>query len=119
MRGARVAGETGLVNDVEQRKRPGVAFAGSVVPLVLLAAVVAAFRADYLAEAGWRGGEYAYAFIGIAVASIALGLVLKFLRPPWNSVGTGLVLAGTLGFVIVVVVFAVILVALSQWGSAT
>ncbi|MEU4766514.1 hypothetical protein AB0H12_24990 [Actinosynnema sp. NPDC023794] len=100
--------------DVEQRRRPGVAFAGFLVPFALQVAVVAAYRSRYFA--GWLGGEYAYAFIGVAIGSIVLGCVAKFFRPPWNSVGTGLVLAGVLGFVVVLVVFAVIVVALSRWG---
>jgi membrane protease YdiL (CAAX protease family) len=117
MRAAGVVGETGHVIDVEQRKRPGVAFAGFAAPFALQLAVVAAFRAGYFTDAGWRGGEYAYAFIGVAIGSIVLGCALKFARPPWNSVGTGMVLAGALGFLIVVAVFALFLVALSQWGS--
>ncbi|ROP36056.1 hypothetical protein [Saccharothrix texasensis] len=105
--------------EVERRKRPAVAFAGFLVPFAAQLAVPAAFRAEYFADAGWHGGEYAYAFIGVAVGSTVLGCAVKFLRPPWNSVGTGLVLAGTLGFVTVLVVFAVFLVALSQWASTT
>jgi hypothetical protein len=115
----RVVGETGPVTDVEQpiRKRPGVAFAGSLLPLALLLGVMLAFRANYFADLGWRGGEYAYAFIGVTVGSIVVGLVLKFFRPPRNSVGTGMVLGGTLGVLTVVAIIAVVLVALSQWGS--
>ncbi|MEV1118259.1 hypothetical protein AB0I91_24620 [Actinosynnema sp. NPDC049800] len=101
--------------DVEQRRRPGVAFAGFLVPFALQVAVVAAYRSWYFADLGWRGGEYAYAFIGVAIGSIVLGCAAKFFRPPWNSVGTGLVLAGVLGFVVVAVVFAAIIVA---WGLA-
>ena len=110
-------GETDPVIEVERRRRPGVAFAGFVVASALQVAVVVAYRAGYLADAGWRGGEYAYAFIGIAVGSIVLGGVLKLLGPPWRSVGTGVLLAGTVGFAIVVAVFVSVLVALSQWGS--
>ncbi|XVS67350.1 hypothetical protein ACQPYE_15210 [Actinosynnema sp. CA-299493] len=105
--------------DVERRKRPGVAFAGFLAPFAAQVAVLAAFQAGYFADAGWRGGEYAYAFIGVAVGSTVLGCVLKFFRPPWNSVGTGLVLAGTLGFVVVLVAFAVFFAVLSQWASTT
>ena len=107
------------MTDVEQRKRPGAAFAGFLVPFALQVAVMAAYRGQHLADAGWRGGEYAYAFIGVAVGSTVLGCAFKFFRPPWNSVGTGLLLAGTLGFALVLVVFAVILFALSQWGATT
>jgi hypothetical protein len=108
------------VTDVEQRKRkrPGVALAGFVPPFALLLAVMRAYQAEYFADLGWHGGEYAYAFIGVAAASVVVGLVLKFLRPPWNSAGTGMVLAGTAGVVIVIVVIALVLVALSQWGSS-
>ncbi|MFJ6675015.1 hypothetical protein ACIQMJ_28265 [Actinosynnema sp. NPDC091369] len=103
--------------EVERRKRPGVAFAAFAVPVALQGAVVAAYRAGTFTGAGWRGGEYAYAFIGIAVGAIVLGCALKIARPPWNSVGTGLVLAGLFGFGVVVAIFVAILVALSQWGS--
>ncbi|MCE6998667.1 hypothetical protein LZG04_28295 [Saccharothrix sp. S26] len=102
--------------DVEQRKRPGVALAGFAVPFALQVAVVAAYQGRYLWDAGWRGGQYAYAFIGVAVGSIVLGCVLKFFRPPWRSVGTGLLLAGTFGFVAVFAVLALFLVAFSQWS---
>ncbi|TQM84915.1 hypothetical protein FHX81_7380 [Saccharothrix saharensis] len=117
MRRDGTAGQTGRVNDVEHRKRPGAAFAGFVVPAVLLVAVVAAYRTGYFADAGWRGGEYAYAFIGVAVGAIVLGSALKFLRPPWNSVGTGFLLAGLVGFGAVVAVFVLVLVALSRWQT--
>lgn len=93
------------------------AFAGYVVPVAMEVAVVAALRTGYFADAGWRGGEYAYAFIGIAVGSIVLGGVLKLLGPPWRSVGTGVLLAGTVGFAVVVAVFVSVLVALSRWGA--
>jgi hypothetical protein len=102
------------MTDVQQRKRPGMAFAGFAVPFALQLAVMAAFRAESFADAGWRGGEYAYAFIGVAVGSIVLGCALKLVRPPWNSVGTGAVLAGVLGFAIVIAVFALVLAAFSQ-----
>ena len=110
-------GETGRVTEVERRKRPGVAFAGFVAASAVQVAVVAAYQGGYLTDAGWRGGEYAYAFIGIAVGSIVLGGVLKLLGPPWRSVGTGVLLAGAGGFAVVVTVFVSFLVALSQWGS--
>ncbi|MEU4747060.1 hypothetical protein AB0G02_42285 [Actinosynnema sp. NPDC023658] len=108
------------MTDVERRnrRRPGVAFAGFVPPSALLLGVMIAYRTGLFADLGWRGGEYAYAFIGVAVGSVVLGLVLKFFRPPWNSVGTGMILGGTLGFVAVVVIIAVVLVALARWSTA-
>ncbi|MFD0201881.1 MULTISPECIES: hypothetical protein [Saccharothrix] len=103
--------------EVERRKRPGVAFAGFLVSFALQVALVAAFRTDYLADAGWQSGEYADAFIGIAAVSVVVGLVIKFFGPPWNSVGTGLVIAGTLGFVLLVAFVVWVLVAWSQMRS--
>lgn len=105
------------MTDLQQRKRPGMALAGFTVPFALQLAVMAAFRAGYFADAGWRGGEYAYAFIGVALGSIVVGCALKLARPPWNSVGTGAVLAGALGSAIVVTVFALVLVAFSRWSQ--
>ncbi|MEU4442357.1 hypothetical protein AB0K14_05970 [Actinosynnema sp. NPDC050801] len=104
------------MTDVEQRKRPGVAFAGFLVPFTLLSVVALAFRSEYFADIGWRGGEYAYAFIGVAVGAVVLGLVLKLLRPPWGSVGTGMVLGGTLGVVTVVALLVLVLAAWSRYG---
>lgn len=103
--------------DVEPRKRPRPTFAGFLLSFAAQAAVVAAYRTSYFADAGWQGGEYAYAFIGIAVGSIVLGCVLRFFRPPWSPVGTGLLLAGVLGFALVVTVFVLFLAAFSHWGS--
>lgn len=117
MRRAGPVGQTGRVIEVERRKRPGVAFAGFAVPVALQGAVVTAYRAGSFAGAGWRGGEYAYAFLGVAVGAIVLGCALKFARPPWNSVGTGFLLAGLFAFGVVVAIFVAVLVALSQWGS--
>lgn len=97
------------MEDLDQRrpKRPGVAFTGFLVPFALLLAMVAAYQAQSFDALGWRGGEYAYAFIGVAFGAVVVGAVLKAARPPWTSVGTGMILAGTLG-----VLFAIGLVVL-------
>ncbi|HKS47612.1 MAG TPA: hypothetical protein VJT49_21365 [Amycolatopsis sp.] len=97
-------------------KRPGVAFAGFMVPFVLLVLVVLAYTANFFADIGWHGGEYADAFLGVVIGAMVVGAVLKLLPPrlPWTSFGTGLLLAGTLGVVIIAVLCAVISIALSH-----
>ncbi|MFD7659341.1 hypothetical protein ACFV4N_35650 [Actinosynnema sp. NPDC059797] len=103
--------------DRRARRRPGVAFAGALVPVALFLAVVEAYSSAAFADLGRRGGEYGYAFTGVAVGSIVVGLALEFLRPPWNSVGTGLVVGGVLGLVAVVALFVTVLVSWSQLSS--
>jgi hypothetical protein len=102
--------------DQQKRKHPGVAFAGFVVPFVLLLSVVLAYKARYVAGIGWRGGEYAYAFIGVAIGAILVGCMVKLLqsKSPWNSVGSGMVIAGTLGVVITIAIIALFMIAFSQ-----
>lgn len=97
-------------------KRPGVAFAGFLLPCLLLSSVVLAYRSEYLAGLGWRGGEYAYAFLGVALGATLTGGLLKLLRrgSPWRSFGTGLLLGGTLGVVLTIVIIVLFVIALSQ-----
>ncbi|NUT53979.1 MAG: hypothetical protein HOV94_42830 [Saccharothrix sp.] len=104
------------MTDLDRRKRPGVVLASLLVPFAVLATLYTAYLRDSFASLGWHGGEYAYAFIGVAVGSIVLGLVLKFLRPPWDSVGTGLLIGGTVGVLAAIAVFVLFMIALSQWG---
>ncbi|WP_158853570.1 hypothetical protein [Saccharothrix deserti] len=109
------------MNDLDQRKRkrPGVAFAGFLVPCVLLSAVMLGYRSGYLAALGWRGGEYAYAFIGVAVGAVLVGCLLKLVRPPWNSFGTGMILGGVLGVLSTIAIFVLVMIALSRWGGVS
>ncbi|WP_447001833.1 hypothetical protein ACRAKI_18925 [Saccharothrix isguenensis] len=100
--------------DQRKRKRPGVAFAGSLVPIALLLAVMATHRAQAFDVLGWHGGEYAYLFIGIAFGAIVVGALLKTARPPWGSVGTGMILGGVLGVLIAIAVVALFLIAFSR-----
>jgi predicted membrane protein len=105
------------MDDLGRRKRPGVAFAGFLVPFALLLALVFGYQAGSFADFGWRGGQYAYAFIGVAFGAILVGCLLKLVRPPWNSFGTELILGGTLGVVSAIAIIVLILVALSRWTS--
>ncbi|GLY69899.1 hypothetical protein [Amycolatopsis taiwanensis] len=106
------------MNELDQRKpkRPGVAFAGFLVPVVLLGLVVLGLSRQVFWDTGWRAGEYAYAFAGIAIGAILVGCVLRILPPgsPWKSFGSGMVLGGTLGVVLTIVLGVVIMIAFSQ-----
>ncbi|MFD1152738.1 hypothetical protein [Saccharothrix hoggarensis] len=46
-----------------------------------------------------------------------MGTVLKAFRPPWNSVGTGVIIGGVLGVLLAVGLVVVVLVALRQWSQ--
>lgn len=102
------------MTETDARGRRGVAFAGFLVPSALLAFLALAYWQQYFAGLGWRGGEYAHAFIGVAVGAVLLGCLLKLLRPPWNSFGSGLVVGGLLGIVAVIAIVVLFLVAVSR-----
>lgn len=89
-------------------------FAGFLTPLLLLSSAVLAYRAQRFADIGWRGGEYARAFIGVAIGAILLGGLLRLLRPrsPWSSFGFGMVLAGVLGIAIAIAIMALFIATL-------
>ncbi|GGS46954.1 MULTISPECIES: hypothetical protein [Actinokineospora] len=102
--------------EIEERKRPGAVFAGFLAPFALLVATVLAFVEDVFADRGWRGGEYATAFVAVAVVSLVAGVLLKATAPqPWRSVGAGMVRAGLLGLVAAFAAVVVLLIALAQW----
>ncbi|SFQ99362.1 hypothetical protein SAMN04488564_101839 [Lentzea waywayandensis] len=89
--------------------------AGFATAFLLLVFTFVAFQNDALKSLGWQGGEYAYAFIFVALGSAVLGVVLKAVAPaPWRSAGTGLILAGTLGVVVVVALIIAFVYALSN-----
>lgn len=79
--------------------------AGFAVPFALLTAVVLGYRADFLGGVGWAGGEYAYAFVAVAIGAVVAGVVLQLVdrRSPWRRFGTGMLLGGGLGVVFVAV----------------
>ncbi|MCR3753848.1 hypothetical protein [Lentzea californiensis] len=86
--------------------------AGFATTTALLVLTFAAFQNGALESFGWQGGEYATAFVCITLGSTFAGIVLNLTAPaPWKSVGTGMILAGTLGGVVVIMLFFVI-----AWG---
>ncbi|MGW5055319.1 hypothetical protein [Actinokineospora sp. NPDC004072] len=100
------------MDDTYRQKRPGIAAAGFLAAVGLLALTVLAFRADLVA--GWRGGEYATLFLGVAMGSLLLGAGLRLGRPRWASFGSGLLIGGALGVVSAIAVVVAIAVAWSR-----
>ena len=106
------------MTDLDRReRRPGLAFAGFLGTSVLLLAVAVAADENRFADLGWTGGEYAYLVIGTAFGAIVLGCLAKPAGPPWNSVGTGLILAGVLGLLAVVAIIVLFLVTLGGFSA--
>ncbi|WP_431904990.1 hypothetical protein [Amycolatopsis thermoflava] len=96
-------------------RRPGVAFLGFALATGLLIAVMAALAGDVVA--GWHAGEYAYPFIGVTFGAIIGGSLCRLARPPWRSLGSGLLLGGALGFAALVAAGVVLYIGLRQWSS--
>ncbi|MFI9817722.1 hypothetical protein [Saccharothrix variisporea] len=101
------------MTEIDQRRLWGLG--GFLLPCALLVGLFLAYSSDTFGSWGWKGGEYAYAFIGVAVGAILLGCVLKlvWLESPRGALGTGLLLGGTLG---VVVVFAIVVLFFLAWS---
>ncbi|MEU0470150.1 hypothetical protein ABZ215_39655 [Amycolatopsis sp. NPDC006131] len=97
------------------RPRPGVAFLGFALATGLLIGVVVALARD--AITGWHAGEYTYAFIGVTFGAIIGGCLCRLARPPWRSLGSGLLLGGALGFAALVAAGVVLYIGLTQWSS--
>jgi hypothetical protein len=55
----------------------GAAFLGFTISAALLALTVGAYFNDSLSRLGWQGGEYAYAFVWIAIGSTVIGGVVR------------------------------------------
>src|SRR2546430_9108754 len=100
--------------DRRGRHRKGLALAGFMVPFALLVLVALGYERRFGSDIGWRGGEYACAFIGVASGSVLVGILLR-LRPqsPWQRFGTGLIVAGTLGVVCTVVIVVLVVIVMS------
>jgi hypothetical protein len=100
----------------EPRKRPGLTFLGFFVSLVLFVLVKVAYDHEWFAGLGWRGGEYAYLFIGVVLATPVVGLLVRAVldRSSWRSLGTGMVIGGTIGLVILLLVVVVFTVGMSR-----
>ncbi|HEX7307384.1 hypothetical protein [Lentzea sp.] len=86
--------------------------AGFATPAVLLVLTAAALLSDAL---GWQGGAYVVAFFWIAVASAVAGGLLRTTAPaPWRSAGSGMVLAGAAGAVLLLALVVAIAWSLSS-----
>lgn len=103
----------GGMTEIDRRRVLGLA--GFLLPCAVLVALCFAYSSNTFASWGWKGGEYAYAFIGVAVGAILLGCVVKLvgLDKPGGAFGTGLVLGGTLG---VLVVVALVVLFVAAWS---
>lgn len=87
---------------------------GFFAPVTLLVLVLVAYTNGYIA--GWKGGEYAYAFVIVAVGAALVGGVLRLVAPQTRlrSFGMGMFLGGTLGVLITIAVVALLTAALSN-----
>ncbi|MFD9700798.1 hypothetical protein [Lentzea sp. NPDC059081] len=87
--------------------------AGFATPAVLLVLTAAALVDGTF---GWRGGAYLLAFFWIALGSAVAGGLVRVAAPDsWRSAGSGMVLAGTTGVVLFVVLVGAFLWALSTF----
>lgn len=86
---------------------------GFLTPVTLLVLVMVAYTSGYVA--GWEGGEYAYAFVIVAVGAALVGGVLRLVAPQTRlgSFGMGMFLGGTLGVLVTIVIVVVLTAALS------
>lgn len=75
--------------------------AGFCVPVVLLVAVVTAFANRAMWGAGWRGGEWLYAFVGISLGALVAGSVARWFlsRTRWAAFAVGVAYGGLFGVV--------------------
>ncbi|GGN03502.1 hypothetical protein GCM10011609_48220 [Lentzea pudingi] len=91
------------------------ALAGFATSAVLLVLTFTAFLTDAMRSLGWQGGEYAYSFVWIALGSLVVGGVVKTAAPaPWRSAGSGLLVAGAVGVLIVFALIVTFIVALTS-----
>jgi hypothetical protein len=97
-------------------RRRGAILTGFLVPLALLALIALAYRNDFFASSGWHGGEYAYAFIWTALGSIVVGAVVRLTAAaPWRSIGSGMMLVGSAGMLVVIALVVVFIAALANF----
>jgi hypothetical protein len=91
-------------------RHPAASFTGLTVPFALQASVVLAYRKHLFQGIGRQGGQYAFAFIGVAIGAILVGSVLRLLQPrsPWKAFGTGLLVGGTVGVATTIAIIALL-----------
>ncbi len=114
MRRAALVGTVEGMADIDHQGRPGAGLAGFAVTVGLLLVVAFAWYTHALAGAGWSGGEYANTFVAIALGAVLVGTVLAATGTRWRRFGIGVLAGGGLGVAFVVVVFAVVMYALSR-----
>jgi hypothetical protein len=86
----------------------GLAFTGFVTSLLLPLFVVIGYRVNLLASAGWAGGEYAGAFVAVAMGVLFTGcVVLASSWPsPWRLFWVGAIAGAALTLLAVVATVA-------------
>ena len=95
------------------------AIAGFSIPAVLFLLTTYAYLNDYFEHVGWQGGEYAYAYIWIAIGSTVVGGVIRLVAPaPWRSVGSGIAVGGFGGVLVLILLLVLffVLLATGDWG---
>ena len=103
------------VTELDHRRRA--ILAGFLVPLALLVLIALAYRNDFFASSGWHGGEYAYAFVWTALGSIVVGAVVRLAAAaPWRSIGSGMMLVGSISMLVVIALIVVFVMALTSSG---
>ncbi|MGI5501360.1 hypothetical protein [Lentzea sp. CA-135723] len=101
------------MNDTKSHTVAGVAGFATTLGLLLLTFV--SMQNDVLESLGWQGGQYAYAFIWIALGSVVAGVVLKVRSSArWKAFGTGLIIGGTFGVVLLIAFFVLVAYSLSN-----
>lgn len=110
----------GTLDDMTELDRDrGAALVGFTASAALLVLTVSAYLNGTFAHLGWHGGEYAYAFLWIAIGSTVVGGVIRLAAPaPWRSIGSGLAVGGIGGVLILVLLIIAffVLLATSDWG---
>ena len=97
--------------------RRGAALAGFAFSLTLLALIALAYRNDFFASSGWHGGEYLNAFIWTALGSIVVGAVVRLTAAaPWRSIGSGMILVGAAGMLVIIALALLFFVALANFS---
>ncbi|MET1075536.1 MAG: hypothetical protein ABWY11_23005 [Umezawaea sp.] len=93
---------------------PGAKFAGFALPLLLIALLVAAHSHDYFGSLGWNGGEYLSAMAWTVVGVLVVGAALLAAPRAWHSLGVGMLLGGSAGVLLGLVLLVLVGVALSR-----